>query len=684
MNGFSNYISSLINAASLANQRGAIVLHGSKDWTGYCINKIQTYFDPDKSVWLGESDFCLTGQVIPYHQGRRFLGNELELIIVDLSCGFDANSFSAICGALRGGGLLCLLNVSQLEESFAGRWLERSLSSLTTVKEGDDFSQLPIPGTFSDSADSIQLRQQQEAIERIGKVLSGHRKRPLIISADRGRGKTSALGLAAAHLMQVKPGIHILICAPNLRAVESAFFHAQCALDNGHQAVNGQLSYYDSTLSFIAPDALLAQTPQCDLLLVDEAAAIPLPMLQDMVSSYHRVVFSSTLHGYEGCGLGFTLKFIRWLESARPGFSQYHLSQPIRWAENDYLELWLNHTFLINSPVAPIAGYTDIRHEGLRYRSVSKEELFRTPMLFNEVFSVLVNAHYQTTPNDMMLILSDESISVHIAAFDNRVVACVLICREGRFSDELIKAVSLGLRRPCGHLVPVTLVNQLGFSEHAKLCCDRIMRIATHPHLHRRGIGRELLKHVVASSKSDYLATSFGLTEELFEFWKNSGFIPVKLGSHKDHVSGTYSILMCHNQNQDWIQQLHARFCYVFSSSLVSVFNRLEPALARLLLVPYIDSVNEVSIPVELIHSYSSGGSNYESVEVWIRKLIEQYSMSDYISDLMILKILQNYSWTECSVRLGYKGKKQTEGQLRQDIKRWLVNLHCKEYSQCN
>ena len=63
------------------------------------------------------------------------------------------------------------------------------------------------------------------------------------------------------------------------------------------------------TISFIAPDELLRNPQELDLLFIDEAAAIPAPMLLKLLHQYRKIVFASTEQGYEGSGKGFSLQF---------------------------------------------------------------------------------------------------------------------------------------------------------------------------------------------------------------------------------------------------------------------------------------------------------------------------------------------------------------------------------------
>ena len=61
---------------------------------------------------------------------------------------------------------------------------------------------------------------------------------------------------------------------------------------------------------------------QAELVIIDEAAAIPLPLVRNLLGPY-LVFMASTINGYEGTGRSLSLKLIQQLrESTRPSFAK--------------------------------------------------------------------------------------------------------------------------------------------------------------------------------------------------------------------------------------------------------------------------------------------------------------------------------------------------------------------------
>ncbi|ELI9684837.1 tRNA(Met) cytidine acetyltransferase, partial [Vibrio vulnificus] len=364
---------------------------------------------------------------------------------------------------------------------------------------------------------------------------------------------------------------------------------------------------------------LLQRLPKCDLLLIDEAAAIPLPMLKRMMEHYHRVVLSSTIHGYEGCGRGFTAKFLPWLQSQRPGMKHLHLNTPIRWLPDDPLESWLNDTFLLN---AELPMPENVVLKNLALRLVDKSELLAQPARLRACFALLVNAHYQTSPNDLMQLLSDPNSQLWLAECNSEVLGCLLTVEEGGLESALITQVQLGQRRPSGHLIAISLANHLGLKAAAEQRSLRVMRIAVHPQYQSLGIGQAMLSQLEQQSgqQVDFLSTSFGATEFLVRFWLHSQYRPVRVGFSRDAASGCHAVMMVKpltSRAEHWVEKAERMFEQTLPEWLSSALNDLEPEVVRALL----PALGANALPPEalsLIRHYALGGNSFESVLPWL------------------------------------------------------------------
>ena len=533
-----------------------------------------------------------------------------------------------------------------------------------------------------------KFEQQKMAVELVKKVVTGHRKRPLILTADRGRGKSSTLGIAAAELLAERQGLNIIVTAPSVKAVEPVFSHALQRLDTCEVISATHIGYQSGSLRFVAPDELLKSKPDCDLLLVDEAAAIPIPMLKSMVDIYHRMVFSTTVHGYEGSGRGFGIKFESWLSEHRPGWKGFKLEQPIRWNNNDPLEAWLFDCFLLgndvslsDSAVHELDSFSAEESNQLNLVELSKAECLANPEQLQQCFSLLVDAHYQTSPNDLMQFLNNPAIHLYAAWQKDECLGCMLVTEEGGLDKELTTQVQLGKRRPQGHLAPVLLANQLGCTQAATSRCLRVMRIAVSTHHQGSGIGRWMLKLLSQQiSQADYLATSFGATSDLISFWRDSEFVPVHIGHQRDQASGCHSVLMVkalNSSSQSWINQVQNHFersyCFLVSGSLVS----LETDMVRALLPKSVQTVSEFE--TQLVRNHVNGGNSYDTIGFSVLNLILLSNDREAsVSDLLIAKVVQQKEWEICVEQFNLVGRKQAESQFRKDVGVLLANLQCK------
>ena len=346
-------IAALQQQARAADQRALVVAAGGPAWGRRLAEPLWAQYAAADRLWLGTP--AGREHLAPARAGQ-LLGQERQLVILDAHEGFSADAFGAVSGTLPGGGLLLILvpplgtwpeqPAANPFASDSSRFIRRLAGcieqdpALFLLQEPDH--RRPVrhsyrPATARQATPPCRSADQQRAVTAIRALANTPAPRPQVITSDRGRGKSAALGIAAAELLQQHPGYRIGVCAPRPQACAALFERAAALLPQAVQARN-RLEYQGGILQFMAADALLAEQPPLDLLLIDEAAALPVPVLEKLLRGYPRVAFASTVHGYEGTGRGFSLRFARILDRLAPGWQALQLAQPIRWREDDPLE----------------------------------------------------------------------------------------------------------------------------------------------------------------------------------------------------------------------------------------------------------------------------------------------------------------------------------------------------------
>lgn len=444
-------------------------------------------------------------------------------------------------------------------------------------------------GTYANAA-------QQSAVAAICKVANGHRNRPLVLTAHRGRGKSAALGIAAAQLYAAGKQ-QLIITAPQPAAAHVALEHANAAAQPA--ADGASLTSQVKKLQFWPVDRLLQALPPVDLLLVDEAAAIPTPQLEQLARHYHRIVFATTEHGYEGSGRGFQLRFLRTLKQLQPQFRQLHLKEPVRFGVGDPLEALSFAWFQLERVESPAAAeYTAgtakqaAALSELTFDWLNGAQLQAEPTLLAQVMTLAALAHYQTTVRDLWALLDDPSLQVVILRQHSSVLALAIVSQEGNLSAELSAAVLQGKRRVQGHLAAQSLAFHLAVPELAQIPSWRIQRIMVQPALQGQRLGQALLAHIrqaASSQQVHFLSTSFGATAQLTAFWQRHGFVPVRLAERADQRSNEYSVLMLSALRPELtatFDALQQDFASQLWHSLSHQHQQLDPQLALRWVVP--------------------------------------------------------------------------------------------------
>lgn len=646
---FISWFNCYIKQAKLLNERRLIVLSGEESWAMSLIASVEraslTLKDDSSAVLplslpssitrcyiYGDSQYFTAN--IDKKRYRDKLGSECEMLIFADSQ-FNLDAFAALSGTLKAGGIAFLIVpkiVNAPCESFYFKRfysLVKSMPSHTMITQSQQNLRLSLPLISAlEEEEPCQpnntypleclTEEQYLAVNAVEKVVTGHRKRPLVLTADRGRGKSSALAIACALLLKKNEHsqFSIIITAPDIQSLSVFFKQLIKSFPSAEHGLN-KVIFGKATLRFMAVDQLLKQKIKANLVLVDEAAAIPVYLLEQLINHYHRMVFSSTVHGYEGAGRGFTLKFQQSLDAVCPQWQNFHINDPIRWRQDDPLEKFVFDACLLNAELPILKSTAENkqqvddncfdspvfnRYDSLVFNFIRAEELVNDEELLRKVFAILVTAHYQTKPSDLQLLLDNPHVQLvclrSSKGLDSDVLAVALLMNEGAcqtVDDDDIAAIKNSQRRLRNQFLPQSLFNHCGVEEAFSYRYLRIMRIAVHPQIQQQGIGSKLLKQIVLLGKRqgvDFVGSSFGVNTSLLSFWLKEGFSTIRIGFTKDKASGEHSALLLKTCNDSSSgvsasqlkELLHREFFRSFDYLLLEEYKALPSKLVQMLL----------------------------------------------------------------------------------------------------
>ncbi|KAK1510237.1 hypothetical protein CABS01_07909 [Colletotrichum abscissum] len=373
------------------------------------------------------------------------------------------------------------------------------------------------------------------------------------LTAARGRGKSAAMGVAVA--AAVAHGYsNIFITSPSPENLKTLFEFVFKGFDALGYADHADYSIIQSTnpdfnkaivrvnihrahrqtIQYIRPqDAHVLG--QAELVVIDEAAAIPLPLVRKLMGPY-LVFMASTINGYEGTGRSLSLKLIKQLrEQSRPGaktgedtevadrttgraskdqgssqssrsLREITLSEPIRYAQGDSVEKWLNKLLCLDAtlPKAKASAQGCPDPSQCELLKVNRDTLFSfhpIPEKFlQQMVALYVASHYKNSPDDLQLMSDAPAHELYVLiapTSDGKLPEplCVIqVALEGKISRQsVINQLSRG-QRPSGDLIPWLVSQQYQDDEFASLSGARVVRIATNPEYVSMGYGTKALQ----------------------------------------------------------------------------------------------------------------------------------------------------------------------------------------------
>ncbi|XAR57323.1 tRNA(Met) cytidine acetyltransferase [Bertholletia excelsa] len=542
------------------------------------------------------------------------------------------------------------------------------------------------------------LDQGKAVLTFLDSILDKTLRSTVALLSSRGRGKSAALGLAISGAAAAGYS-NIYVTAPSPDNLKTLFEFVCKGLDAleykehlDYDVVKSnnpefkkatvRINIYKQhrqTIQYIQPHEH-EKLSQVELLVVDEAAAIPLPVVKSLLGQY-LVFLSSTVNGYEGTGRSLSLKLLQQLEkqsqtstkSAEGScsgrlFKKIELSESIRYASGDPVESWL-HALLCLDVTNSIPNINRLPPPGecdLYY--VNRDTLFSyhkdSELFLQRMMALYVASHYKNSPNDLQLMADAPAhhLFVLLGPVDESKnhlpdILCVIqVCLEGQISRKsAMRSLSEG-HQPFGDQIPWKFCQQFNDTVFPSLSGARIVRIATHPSAMRLGYGStavELLTRffegqLTSISEMDaenaveppyvqvteaaervslleenikprtdlppllvplrerrpeklhYIGVSFGLTLDLFRFWRKHKFAPFYIGQIPSAVTGEHTCMVLRPLNQSdfelndsdqwgFITPFYQDFRRRFVGLLNNSFASMEYKLAMSVLDPKIN-----------------------------------------------------------------------------------------------
>ncbi len=677
-----------------------------------------------RSEFLEKAEDFFEGKFVHYKDVQYVLGETYPSLVLDLTNGFHPNDLGIVVETISEGGMILALSpplkdwhdlkskwheelvsepytIDDVVPRFYRRFIKRTLLAKGIIVYDLDKRTVVKPYEFEkvgESREEIVIPEEEREISRkLYKLCATQdqvrvlelfehyfdrkkERKAVVITADRGRGKSAVLGIVTPYLIWrmfkvLKRPVRIMVVAPTPYAVQTYFkFLLKAMVRMGMRfkvKESGKLitvvnSKY-ARVEYVVPRRAMIEKDYADIVIVDEAAGIDVPVLWKITEGVRWMIFSTTIHGYEGAGRGFSIRFLKRLESCEDvEIEKIHLNEPIRYGKGDPIERWLYDVLLLDAQPAEI-DERDVKaiEEGkLEFEELDKDELIEDEKLLREFFGIYVLAHYRNRPSDLVILLDMPNHRAFAVKVNGKVVCSLHIAVEGRMDDETIKKISKGYK-PKGQIIPDLMLKHYWDYDFPKYVGMRVVRIATHPSVMRMGIGSWALNRIVGKAKEedmDWVGSGFGVSPELLRFWLKNGFIPVHITPQRNEISGEHTVIVLRPLKmhvEEKVDLINADFVRRLIEYLADELRDLETETAVGLLKSLRRDL-EVEMPdfgrVEKrrMKKYFQGQSLYEYVSDLIRPLVRYYyskrervDLSEDEEIVLVAKCLQLRSWRE-------------------------------------
>ena len=369
------------------------------------------------------------------------------------------------------------------------------------------------------------------------------------LTAARGRGKSATMGLAIAGAIAFGYS-NIFVTSPspeNLNTLFEFVFKGLDALEYKEhidyslmQSTNPEFNKatirvnvfrdHRQTIQFIHPsDSQKLQ--QAELLVIDEAAAIPLPLLKKMFGPY-LIFLASTINGYEGTGRTLSFKLLQQLrmqsknsnsqEKGREdraivdrSLEELTLKESIRYKAEDAVESWLSTLLCLDDENVKASIPKQLGLDSCQLLYINRDTLFSfhkaSERVLQELVALYTSSHYKNSPNDLQMMSDAPAHHLFCLVLPTnsdfpKVVVFIQVCLEGQISENSVEQKAMRGKKTSGDLIPWTISHEYKDKNFPMLKGARIVKIATHPDYQGQGYGTKaltLLKEYFANGNPD-------------------------------------------------------------------------------------------------------------------------------------------------------------------------------------
>ncbi len=668
-------------------------------------------------------------QVARYEESERYLGTTFDGLVLDLTRDLKPNDVGRLVGIVRGGGFIILVAPNWYSWDEARTlfklgltvprhpeprhifisWFKRKLQEHPgifiydmdekRIVKAQDYEaketskrkvEPPKKSLFPRELYKLALTQDQvNAIRLLENLVEKPRGKrfAVVLTADRGRGKSCAVGIGLvgliSELRKVKHRVRVLVTAPSPSSVQSLMELAMKAAETLDLKVKpvkrgGRIiELQGDRFSIEYWEPYVVSKLSADIVAVDEAAGIPIPMLHALWRKHRRIIFATTIHGYEGAGRGFSVRFMTALrEDPKTRLYQYEMEEPIRYAKDDPIERWQFDTLMLDAEPAEL-GEEDIEaiKEGrLEYLKLDPGWLFSPEgeETLRQLFGIYVLAHYRNQPDDLGMLADAPHHSIRALRTPSGAIVCaVQLAEEGGLDGETIDDLLRGGRIP-GNIIPDRFLKHLRMREFGSKVGWRIVRIATHPRVQSMGIGSRMLEEVYREAKErgyDWVGSGFGVSEKLLRFWVRNGYLPLHMSPDRNPVSGEYTVLVLKPISKPvarMVKIAYREFRLKLINSLHDTYNDLETEVALQILRadnPVFPDYRPVLTPVQVdrLWVYIYGPMTYEAACDAVYELARAYWLSypkgvpeldEEAEHILVAKVLQAKPWEDVAAEL--------------------------------